>query len=80
MEDEFDWLGRASYARRPDDQRGLRNYGSGRRNGFASAWPPAPQAALALARTAAQGIAHRHGIGDQRSGVGGFELLAGLGP
>jgi hypothetical protein len=38
MEDEFDWLGRARYARRPDDQRGLRNYGSGLRNGFARAW------------------------------------------
>src|SRR5688500_16506833 len=35
VEDEFDaWLGRARYERRPDDQRGLRNYGSGLRNGF----------------------------------------------
>ena len=35
VEDEFDaWLGRARYERRPDQQRGLRNYGSGLRNGF----------------------------------------------
>jgi putative transposase len=35
VEDEFDaWLGRARYARRPDHQRGLRNYESGLRNGF----------------------------------------------
>ena len=35
VEDEFDaWLGRARYERRPEDQRGLRNYGSGLRNGF----------------------------------------------
>jgi putative transposase len=35
VEDEFDaWLGRARYGRRPDCQRGLRNYGSGLRNGF----------------------------------------------
>ena len=35
MEDEFDaWLGRARYERRPDSQRGLRNYDSGLRNGF----------------------------------------------
>jgi putative transposase len=35
VEDEFDaWLGRARYERRPDSQRGLRNYGSGLRNGF----------------------------------------------
>jgi putative transposase len=35
VEDEFDaWLGRARYERRPDHQRGLRNYGSGLRNGF----------------------------------------------
>ena len=35
VEDEFDaWLGRARYERRPDYQRGLRNYGSGLRNGF----------------------------------------------
>jgi putative transposase len=33
--DEFDaWLGRARYERRPDYQRGLRNYDSGLRNGF----------------------------------------------
>src|SRR5215203_1263683 len=37
VEDEFDaWLGRARYERRPDYQRGLRNYGSGLRNGFRS--------------------------------------------
>jgi putative transposase len=30
VEDEFDvWLGRARYERRPDHQRGLRNYGNG---------------------------------------------------
>jgi transposase-like protein len=35
VEDEFDaWLGRARYERRPDYQRGLRNDGSGLRNGF----------------------------------------------
>jgi transposase-like protein len=35
VEDEFDaWLGRARYERRPNYQRGLRNYGSGLRNGF----------------------------------------------
>ncbi len=34
-EDEFDaWLGRARYERRPGDQRGLRKYESGLRNGF----------------------------------------------
>src|SRR5688500_3769003 len=37
VEDEFDaWLGRARYERRPDYQRGLRNYESGLRNGFRS--------------------------------------------
>src|ERR671924_1225069 len=35
VEDEFDaWLGRARYERRPDYQRGLRNYEAGLRNGF----------------------------------------------
>ena len=35
VEDEFDaWLGRARYERRPDHQRGLRNYDSGLRNGY----------------------------------------------
>jgi putative transposase len=35
VEDEFDaWLGRARYERRPDSQRGLRNYDAGLRNGF----------------------------------------------
>ena len=35
VEDEFDtWLGRARYERRPERQRGLRNDGSGMRNGF----------------------------------------------
>ena len=35
VEDEFDaWLGRARYERRPEYQRGLRNYDSGLRNGF----------------------------------------------
>ena len=35
VEDEFDeWLGRARYERRPDRQRGLRNYDAGLRNGF----------------------------------------------
>jgi putative transposase len=35
VEEEFDaWLGRARYERRPDHQRGLRNYESGLRNGF----------------------------------------------
>jgi putative transposase len=35
VEDEFDaWLGRARYERRPEHQRGLRNYDSGLRNGF----------------------------------------------
>src|SRR5665648_673845 len=35
VEDEFDrWLGRARYERRPERQRGLRNYDAGLRNGF----------------------------------------------
>jgi len=35
VEDEFDqWLGRARYERRPERQRGLKNYDSGMRNGF----------------------------------------------
>ena len=35
VEDEFDaWLGRARYERRPEYQRGLRNYEAGMRNGF----------------------------------------------
>jgi putative transposase len=35
VEDEFDaWLGRARYERRPEYQRGLRDYDSGLRNGF----------------------------------------------
>jgi putative transposase len=35
VEDVFDaWLGRARYERRPEYQRGLRNYDSGMRNGF----------------------------------------------
>jgi len=35
VEDEFDaWLGRARYERRPEHQRGLRNYEGGMRNGF----------------------------------------------
>ena len=35
VEDEFDaWLGRSRYERRPEYQRGLRNYESGLRNGF----------------------------------------------
>jgi len=35
VEEEFDaWLGRARYERRPEYQRGLRNYESGMRNGF----------------------------------------------
>src|SRR5437763_6701733 len=35
VEDEFDeWFGRARYERRPDRQRGLRNYDAGLRNGF----------------------------------------------
>lgn len=35
VEDEFDaWLGRARYERRPEYQRGLRNYDSGLRNGY----------------------------------------------
>jgi transposase-like protein len=35
VEDEFEqWLGRARYERRPERQRGLRNYESGMRNGW----------------------------------------------
>jgi transposase-like protein len=35
VEEEFDsWLGRARYERRPERQRGLRNYDSGLCNGF----------------------------------------------
>jgi putative transposase len=37
VEDEFDaWLGRARDERRPEHQRGLRNYESALRNGFRS--------------------------------------------
>jgi putative transposase len=37
VEDEFDaWLGRARYERRPEYQRGLRNYDAALRNGFRS--------------------------------------------
>ena len=37
VEDEFDaWLGRARYERRPDYQRGLRNYESGTNLGVTS--------------------------------------------
>ena len=37
VEEEFDtWLGRARDERRPERQRGLRNYDSGMRNGFRS--------------------------------------------
>src|SRR5437660_1866798 len=35
VENEFDaWLGRARYERRPEYQRGLRNFGEGYRNGY----------------------------------------------
>jgi putative transposase len=35
VEDEFDaWLGRSRYERRPDGERGLRNFGEGYRNGY----------------------------------------------
>ena len=35
VEEEFDaWLGRARYERRPDYQRGLRNFDFGLRNGY----------------------------------------------
>src|SRR5690348_5906080 len=35
VEDEFDaWLGRARCERRPEHQRGLRNFGDGYRNGY----------------------------------------------
>src|SRR6516165_3917936 len=35
VEDEFDaWLGRARYQRRPEHERGLRNFGDGYRNGY----------------------------------------------
>src|SRR5665213_361732 len=35
VEEEFEtWLGRARFERRPERQRGLRNYESGLRNGF----------------------------------------------
>lgn len=44
VEDEFDaWLGRARYERRPDYQRGLRNYGNGLRgegNGLRNGYRP----------------------------------------
>ena len=37
VEEEFDaWLGRTRYERRPDYQRGLRNFDSGLRNGYRS--------------------------------------------
>jgi transposase-like protein len=35
VEEEFDtWLGRARYERRPERERGLKNYEAGLRNGF----------------------------------------------
>ena len=34
VEEEYGWLGRARYERRPEQQRGLNNYDSGLRNGF----------------------------------------------
>ena len=35
VEEEFDaWLGRSRYERRPEGERGLRNYGEGYRNGY----------------------------------------------
>jgi putative transposase len=37
VEEEFDgWLGRARYERRPERERGLKNYEAGLRNGFRS--------------------------------------------
>jgi putative transposase len=50
VEDEFDaWLGRARYERRPDHQRGLRNYGSGLRNGFRPRKLPTAEGELEVA-------------------------------
>src|SRR4051812_49753203 len=47
VEDEFDaWLGRARYERRPDYQRGLRNFDSGLRNGYRPRRVPTPEGEL----------------------------------
>ncbi len=81
VEDEFDaWLGRASYDRRPDYQRGLQNYQSGLRNGFRprklqtaegelSGGDPADQRGSRAVRLKAlpegsQAVAHRAPAGD----------------
>ena len=81
VEDEFDaWLGRARYERRPDYQRGLRNYDSGLRNGFrprkvqtarggARGRDPAGQGGRRAVRLEAvpvqhEGVAHRAAAGD----------------
>jgi transposase-like protein len=56
VEDEFDaWLGRARYERRPDYQRGLRNYGSGLRNGFRPRRVQTAEGELAVEIPAGQG-------------------------
>src|SRR5919197_3194359 len=48
--DEFDaWLGRARYERRPEHQRGLRNYDSGLRNGFRPRTVPTAEGELEVA-------------------------------
>jgi transposase-like protein len=81
VEDEFDaWLGRARYERRPDHQRGLRNYDSGLRNGFRPRnvqtaegefpveIPQVREAAWAVRLEAVpvqhEGVAHRAAAGD----------------
>ena len=49
VEDEFDaWLGRSRYERRPDCQRGLRNFESGLRNGFRSRTVQTAEGELAI--------------------------------
>src|SRR3954462_13080020 len=50
VEEEFDaWIGRARYERRPEYQRGLRNYESGLRNGFRPRTLQTAEAALQIA-------------------------------
>jgi putative transposase len=77
VEDEFDaWLGRARYERRPDYQRGLRNYQGGLRNGFrprrvqtleGELKVEVPQVREAAGRSVAQHRSCQHQPGQPRS-------------
>ncbi len=58
VEDEFDqWLCRARYERRPERQRGLRNYDSGLRNGFRPRHVQTAEAELRIETPQARGAA-----------------------